>query len=182
MRLFVALQLKDEAVRGRLAEYEEELEKTGADIRLVAPQLLHITLKFIGEVPDNQVKKIAESLEQVKGKAFTVNFDTVGAFPSLRRINVVWAGSSRDSAELEKLGEEVNKITHGIGEEQRGFKPHITLARVKSGRNIESLRQFLLSSAVQFGQVEFSEFQLKKSVLTPSGPIYSDVRVYRLVS
>src|SRR5579875_2983750 len=89
MRLFVALQLKDEAVRSRLAEYEKELERTGADIRLVSPQLLHITLKFIGEIADNQVEKIAESLEQVKGKTFTVNFDTVGAFPSLRRINVV---------------------------------------------------------------------------------------------
>lgn len=182
MRLFVALQLKDEVVRARLAEYEKELEKTGADIRLVAPQLFHITLKFIGEVPDNQVEKIAESLEQVKGKNFIVNFDRVGAFPSLRRINVVWAGSSRDSHELEKLGEEVNKITHGIGEDQTTFKPHVTLARVKSGRNIESLRQLLVSSTIQFGEVEFSEFQLKRSVLTPSGPVYSDVRVYSLVS
>jgi len=182
MRLFVALQLKDELVRRRLDEYEKELEKTGADIRLVSPELLHITLKFIGEVPDSQVEKIAESLEQVKGNAFSVNFDKVGAFPSLTRINVVWAGSSKDSLVLEQLGKKVNEVTYGIGEEQKSFKPHVTLARVKSGRNIESLRRFLASTKVEFGVAEFNEFQLKRSVLTPSGPIYSDVRVYRLVT
>ncbi|MEM0118084.1 MAG: RNA 2',3'-cyclic phosphodiesterase [Conexivisphaerales archaeon] len=181
MRLFVALQLKDENVRRMMAEYEKEIQRTGADVKLVNPELLHITLKFIGEVSDSMAETIAASLKKVEAKAFTIEFDRVGAFPSLGRINVVWAGSSGEVAELETLGRRVNEVTKGIGEEQRSFVPHITLARVKSGRNAEALRRLLASTKMNFGRATFDEFQLKKSVLTPSGPIYSDVEVYRLV-
>lgn len=182
MRVFIALQLKDKDVKEKITDYQRKLVDTGAELKLVASDLLHITLKFLGEIDENQVSDIAFRLRNIKARPFSVEFNKIGAFPSQSRINVVWAGSSQAVKELEDLGIMVNNETKGIGDEQKSFMPHITLARVKGGRNIDLLRRFIQSSNVNFGTAYFDEFQLKKSVLTPQGPIYSDVEVYRLVS
>ena len=183
MRVFIALELKDSQVRERIANFQRRLSSVGADLKLVNPEQLHFTLKFIGEVPDIEVDRIASSLERVEFAAFDATFEGVGVFPSFSRVNVVWVGIKKGADEISRLSEMVKEATKGWGkEENREFQPHITVARVRSGRGVSGLKELVLRGKDEvFGISHFKEFQLKKSVLTPAGPIYSDIKVYRLI-
>lgn len=183
MRVFVALELKDSQVREKIASFQKRLSSVGADLKLVNPEQLHFTLKFIGEVPDVEVDRIARSLEKVEFVAFDATFEGVDVFPSLSRVNVVWVGIKKGVEEISRLSEMVKEATRDWGkEEDREFQPHITVARVRSGRGVAGLKEFVLGARDEvFGTSHFKEFQLKKSVLTPAGPIYSDIKVYRLI-
>ncbi len=165
MRLFVAVEIPEE-IRNRLALLQEDLKKTGQKARYVAPENLHLTLKFIGEAEPGP---ILEMLGSLKAKPFEVDVRGVGVFPG-----VVWAGLEP----TEPLAEMANQIELmlKLPKERRGFLPHLTIARLE-GRPIEFLRKH---GDDFFGRFCVSEFKLKQSILTPKGPIYSDLGVWKL--
>jgi RNA 2',3'-cyclic 3'-phosphodiesterase len=162
---------------------EEELKRTRADLKVVRRDNLHFTVKFLGEVPDDTVKEIDRRLEGLTLSSFGVRVRGVGAFPETRRPRVVWAGVSRESEEaMNEAAAAIIGVLEGVGKpEDHEFHPHITLARVRSPLNGGALAPFLqLNTARDLGETRIESLILKSSVLSPSGPAYTDLREYVL--
>lgn len=182
MRAFVALEVQL-SVLDSLAGFQQELSATGADMKLVDRGNLHFTVKFLGEISETQA---AEAKDRLGGLSLTgadVEVKGAGAFPSPSRPRVLWAGVAGDhSAILADIANAVIASLRGLGEaDVRPFQPHITLARVRSTRNLSQLANLVRENSKRsFGLTKLTELKLKSSLLTQSGPVYSDVGVYPL--
>jgi RNA 2',3'-cyclic 3'-phosphodiesterase len=170
-------------VRDNLMKVEEELRQTRADIKLVERENLHFTVKFLGEISQSMVEEVDKRLKVLALRRIDVSVRGLGAFPDLRRPRVVWAGvAPQDIASVSSGGQQVIDALEGIGEsDDRGFHPHITVGRVRSPRNLEALSSVIRDcSAREFGRSAITALKLKSSDLSPSGPIYRDVKEYSL--
>lgn len=180
MRTFVALELKDQALKRKIAELQRLLLATGAQLKAVETDNLHITLKFIGDLPEASVEPVVESLRKIRMPSFSAHFKGLGVFPSNSRINVVWLGVAEGGETMRALSSLVNEKLASYGRPE-DFRAHLTIMRVKGGRNVAELSESVRKlGEEEGGNVEFREFQLKKSVLTPVGPLYSDLAVFPL--
>jgi 2'-5' RNA ligase len=176
LRCFIAVEVADTKILDHLLELGKALTATGATVKLVEAQNIHATLRFLGNVSRSRVEEVVEVLDEVEFHPFDVELKGVGVFPNLRRVNVVWVGIERGDVELLNVFNQLEAKLKGIGfkPDRRGFSPHITIARVSSGRNRDALVDVVSDwSAREFGVYEVDAIQLKKSVLTPRGPIYS---------
>jgi len=161
-------------------EAQQTLSRTGGDVKLVEPQNIHITLRFLGEIRQELVQDIIEQMKQIQFTAFQIEFKGLGAFPDLHRPRVVWVGIKEGTARLSGIFEMLEKglRTLRVQPDTRGFSPHLTIARVRSGRNREELAQVVSEMRdKEFGSIVANSVRLKKSILAPSGPIYSDLYV-----
>lgn len=182
MRAFVALELPGAVVES-LVQFQDELARTGSDLKLVERENLHFTVKFLGEVSDSQAAQAAAGLRALKLKAIDVAVSGAGAFPDVRRPRVVWAGvSEEDRPAVEPLARAVRGSLEGVGErDDRPFQAHVTLARVRSSRKSHELESLLSENSLRnFGRARLAELKLKSSQLTPGGAVYSDIEVFPL--
>jgi 2'-5' RNA ligase len=163
-RLFVSVEVPHE-LRERIAKLAQELPQDA--ISPVRPDNMHLTLRFIGEVPERMAGDIGRRLRGVEFGKFTVRLRGAGVFPDEDYVRVVWAGA--ESPELDALAKKVIEALRGIGkEEARGFSAHLTIARVK--RKID-VKEFLQKhSNDEFGTFEVNEFYLMRSELKPGTP------------
>ena len=178
MRCFVSVDLEVRSLLDALVEVQRRLEKTGADLKCVERENIHITLRFIGEVRDGLVGELQRLVSSMAFEPFRVEFRGLGVFPSLRRPRVVWVGMSDGVEELNGIFRRLEPELVGMGfrAESRGFSPHVTLARVRSGRNRQRIVEAVTAHSDEvFGELEVEHIRLKKSVLTPRGPVYSTV-------
>ena len=183
MRTFIAIDLPKE-IKDSLAILKEQLMASGADVKWVEPQNIHLTLKFLGEVDEKKLEKIITILEEVaKNKnSFSLSISSLGAFPKLDYPRVIWLGideGDKESKEIAKeLEEKIAKI--GIPKEDKPFSSHITIGRTKSTLNREKLVQNLKTLAGGFGKrnlaCRVTKIILFKSTLTPKGPIYEALK------
>lgn len=183
MRVFVALDIPDARVIDGLVGFQGELAATHADLKLVERENLHFTIKFLGEITEGQAKEAAAKLQALRLKGSTVIMKGVGAFPSPGSPRVVWAGVGKeDAVNVNQIAGPVITALEGLGErDDRPFQAHVTLARVRSGRNRQALGALLRADSDRpFGAVKLTRFTLKSSVLTPAGPVYSDLGAYQL--
>jgi 2'-5' RNA ligase len=175
MRLFVALELT-EAVRAALRALVARLEPAGADLRWVRPDGMHLTLKFIGELPEAKLPAIREALARVRSaRPVALEFRGLGYFPNERRPRVFWVGVEA-SDNLPVLAADVEAALEplGVPRESRPFAPHLTLGRFKSPNRLERLQQEIARlPATEFGRVETAEFALFQSRLSPRGAEYT---------
>lgn len=179
IRSFVAFDINNPAVLQKFAEVQDSLLNTGADLKAVEPQNIHITMRFLGDIQATMVDPIHESMKKVDFSAFDCEIHGLGVFPDLRYTRVVWAGMTKGSDELQKIAEqlETQLRTLGFRADPKGFNPHLTLARVRTGRNKAELAHRVQELVnYDFGIVHADCLRLKKSVLTPQGPIYSTLR------
>jgi 2'-5' RNA ligase len=184
MRLFVAIDLTEDVIE-RLSSIQEKLSSGDFDLKLVERENLHLTLKFLGEVQESHLERVEKlASEAVNGfHAFTLSFHGIGHFGSGRFVKVIWAGVDSGRDEFVGLAKELDKRLSFIRKDEHGPSPHLTITRVKSGRNADLLLRELGSLRdVKVGEVRVKEVKLKQSVLTPHGPIYSDVKVFPLTS
>ena len=182
MRAFLAFEVAEE-VTARLLAAEEELKRTGADMSMVGRDKIHFTVKFLGDVPEGAAAEIDARIQRLELRSIEVAVRGVGVFPDLQRPRVVWAGvAPEDEDGMNKLSNSVIEALDGIGRpDDHEFHAHITLARVRGPRNKEALASYVRNSrALDFGRTRIATLKLKSSVLTPSGPIYSDVREYAM--
>lgn len=178
IRSFIAVEINEEEVLDNLRRLGKTLTDTGANVRLVELKNLHITLRFLGNVSRSLVDEVGVVLDDIEFQPFDVELRGVGVFPSMRRVNVVWVGIEQGSAELLNVFNQLEPKLRGVGvkPDRRGFVPHITVARVKSGRNIDVLAKTVSNvSGMEFGVFGVDSIKLKKSSLTPEGPIYSTI-------
>ena len=181
IRCFIAVELPEEAKRG-IARLKEELVRDEHKfVKWVDPGGIHLTLKFLGNIPSKQITEITEAI----GKAgqgisrFHLEISGLGAFPSLKQARVLWVGIGGEVDVLSRLVQNVDSALAVIGfaKEERPFVPHLTLARVKQGASPLERRGFgELVDATSFEDkyhVEVEAISLMRSQLTPAGPIYT---------
>ncbi len=176
IRSFVALELSDE-VREKLVVVLQRLQRTSASVKWVEPENLHLTLKFLGEVPEEQIELVTEALKTVAQatEPFSFVVKGVGGFPDLRRPRVLWVGveATQPLIRLQQLVEKAMEQL-GFAPEERAYHPHITIGRVKATTGIEKVREILSEYAnVEFGEVFISHLTLFRSDLSREGPTYT---------
>jgi 2'-5' RNA ligase len=189
IRSFVAIELSDQ-MRSELGQVQESLKSKGiADqVRWVKPEGIHLTLKFLGNVPADNVKEISVAVEQAsQGIApFDISLCGLGCFPTTSRPNVLWIGLEGDTVSLVKLQSTIEASLSRLGypEENRKYTPHLTLGRVN--RRVGSADRRRLGDLIQthsiepLGGMKVSEVSLMKSQLSPSGARYSRLAVAQL--
>lgn len=181
MRLFVAVELNEKVI-GNIISIQDRLSSKDYDLKIVEPENLHLTLKFLGEVEDKneQIERLVSGC--VKGfPEFILSFHGIGYFGSERFMKVIWTGVKEGREEYIRLAKKIDSCLSFIREEEREPSPHLTIARVKSVRNVHELAREVLSLRdVKLGESHVKEIKLKQSVLTPQGPIYSDVKAFHL--
>jgi len=176
IRSFVAVDIDNQIVLDSFRELYTALKDTGADLKLVDVNNLHITIKFLGDLSRDLLDEVCGIMDEIKFQPFDVELKEVGVFPSMRRVNVVWVGMERGEVELLDIFNQLESRLGRIGfkPDRVGFVPHITVARVRSGRNRDALTNSISSmKSKEFGIFGVNSIKLKKSVLTPQGPIYS---------
>jgi 2'-5' RNA ligase len=157
------------------------LTKTGADLKLVEPKNIHMTLRFLGNVTPSTIEMIFEEMKKVQFTPFDVRLRGVGAFPNLRYPRVAWAGITQGAGQLRSIFEQLEPKLLGLGfaPDPKGFSPHLTIARVRSGRNHVELAKYLSENEnFEFGVINAKCLRLKRSDLTPRGPIYSTLKEF----
>jgi 2'-5' RNA ligase len=176
IRCFVAVECGGDELAAKFREVRRMLEATRADVKFVEPENVHLTLKFLGEIEPRLVEQASQVVKETSFQPFSARLEGVGVFPNLRRPRVVWAGISDGVSQLAEIWKDVDtKLSRlDFERERRGFSPHITIGRVRSGRNRDKLIEVLSTlSDYAFGDLHVDRVVLKKSVLTPRGPIYT---------
>jgi 2'-5' RNA ligase len=179
IRSFFAFDITDGEVIRRLEEVQGLLAKTGANLKLVKPQNIHLTIRFLGNTSPLMLDAVYEEMKHVSFSPFEITLRGLGAFPNLNRPRVVWAGIKKGADELVKIFEQLEPRLRKLGfkPDKKGFSPHLTIARVRTGRNKIQLTTTIRElEDYDFGFVKAECLRLKKSVLTPRGPIYSILR------
>ena len=181
-RAFISCDIGE---RTELVQILDELRSTGASLKLVRSELMHVTLKFLGDIPDDKVPGIEMAMrEAVNGVApVIIHLKGMGAFPSASKIRVVWVGMEGAEPLVEiarRLDEELEQL--GFQPERRPFSPHLTVARAKGNRGMDQVKEVLDEhSKSDMGSLELGSIRLKKSVLGPKGPSYSTVLEVQLI-
>ena len=179
IRSFVAFDIDSESVLKRLTEAQAMLMGTGADLKVVEPKNIHITIRFLGNVTVSTVEQIFEGMKKVQFVPFDVKICGVGAFPDVRYPRVVWAGITEGADKLRGIFGQLEPHLRSLGfaPDPKGFSPHLTIARVRSGKNKAELAKFISENAgYEFGNVRAACLRLKRSELTPKGPVYSTLK------
>ena len=181
IRSFLAFDIENDTVLNRLAAAQSLLVQTGAELKLVEPQNIHVTVRFLGNIMPAMAEKIFEEMKKIQFVPFNVQIKGLGAFPTPRYSRVVWAGITDGADQLKSVFSQLEPRLRGLGftPDYRGFSPHLTIARVRSGRNKAQLAKFITENEnYEFGAINAKCLRLKKSDLTPTGPIYSTLKEF----
>ena len=176
MRTFVAIEVNNNNVLNSIHQIQSELNIKAKPVEL---HNMHFTIQFLGEVSEEMVRKISDALNGIEFSTFSITFTGIGAFPKPNSPRIIWIGVNDGINELENLAETMRAKLVDLGfNPDKKFKPHVTIFRVKN--RIEDLPSRLEKfSSYSFGRQEISEIKLKKSELTPNGPIYTDLLVVK---
>jgi 2'-5' RNA ligase len=176
LRCFIAIEIPD-AVKKEIAEVADILKKYDADIKWVAVENLHVTLKFLGNTPEKSLPEIRESLLKAVSlfQSFYIKINGTGVFPNRKFPRVIWIGVE-DGETLPKLASDIDISVSLLGykKEEREFKPHLTLGRVRSRKGTASVVNELDNFRdKEFGNFVVDRIRLMRSELKPKGPEYS---------
>ncbi len=179
MRTFIAIELPQE-IKDRFVKLQAQLKQSEADVKWVAAQNIHLTLKFLGEIDEEKCTRVSSIIKEVAQgtKQFQISLSSCGAFPKIEFPRVIWVAIDKGDKETRVLAsdleEKIEKL--GIPKEDRPFSSHITIGRVRSSLNKDRLVKVLEESENYFGgkNIEFSvtKITLFKSTLGAQGPIY----------
>jgi len=177
LRLFWAIEVSQE-IRGSLGQLIKDFKPTGADVRWVRPDAIHLTIKFLGQRPAEEVDQIAAAVAPAVAACPSLRLRPagVGVFPSLNRPRVIWAGLSGDVEDLIRLAGRVDEVLAPLdfAPEKRPFSPHLTLGRVKSGRGrVRLIEALALLGGWEGPEMDAGELTLFRSQLNPAGAVYT---------
>jgi len=185
LRSFIAVELPEE-VHKYLDTIKIRLKKADIDAKWVNPEDIHLTLNFLGNVLEKNLEAIKKIIDRTtaRHRAFDIEIGTLGTFSKQSRPRVVWAGLTKGREELTGLVDnlEVGLIDIGLKSEDKAFHPHLTLARIKSGRNKQTLKKTIEKFNISKNNkknaagpviINIDRLTLFKSTLTPKGPSYT---------
>lgn len=180
VRLFVALELREE-IREALRNLIARLTPVSKGARWVRPEGMHVTLKFIGYVAEDQLEPIRNALAAIhSAQPIDLRFLGVGFFPNENRPRVIWCGIEA-SSNLAPLAKDIESALEplGIAPETRDFVPHLTLARFNAPAKLPELARAAAEfRSHEFGGTRETEFHLFESILRPSGAEYRRLASY----
>lgn len=184
LRAFIAIDLDDKTQKA-LSRIQDELKETKADIRFIKPENIHLTLKFLGDITKDKAEAVAKILEETSWvlKPFSISLTHIGAFSEIEHPEIIWVGANQGRSEVKgfvlRLEEELEKI--GFAKEKREFESHVTLGRLRSNLNqnslIKTLKTFQMDSPIIQNVHSLTLF---KSTLTPRGPVYEPLEIFPL--
>jgi 2'-5' RNA ligase len=173
----VALRLPAE-VQQIIGELQDRIHVPGVKVKWVEPENLHLTLKFLGDVPVARLDDVFRAVEAgcSGSRAFEISIEDVGAFPNLRRPRVVWVGLVRGREEVARLAASIEDCLGDAGfpREKRPFKAHATLGRVKdTSPAVRMLGERAGAERLAIGGIRVERIEVMKSQLTRRGPVYT---------
>ena len=177
IRAFAAIELP-EAVREALAACQDDLRRAGARVTWTNPSNLHLTLRFLGDVPRDHLEALSLALDETAREhpPLDLAVATVGSFGSRGRPSVLWAGCSGAGDRLARMQKSLERAFADLGHpgEARPFHAHVTLGRLRPGRDAGSLTSRIDSFRnAAFGSFRAEEIVLVRSELSPQGPRYT---------
>ncbi len=176
VRSFIAIEISKEA-KNEISRIINILKDNSNGIKWVNPENLHLTIKFLGSIPEDHIAEISEKIKKtvLNIPKFIISLGMLGAFPSWRSPRVVYidlkAGGEKVKHLVEKIENAMEKI--GFEREKRIFSPHIAVGRVKNMKNMKNFSQQVVKNMVNSTQMSINSVFLKKSILMSDGPIYS---------
>lgn len=182
IRAFLAVDI-DENLLGKILDVQDKIKSAEAPVKFVERENLHLTLKFFGDIAVEKINEISSVTEEKieNYEPFPIAFSGMGVFPSMRYIRVLWIGT-QDYEAFSSMQKDLDEEFMKMGfPKERSYVPHLTIGRLKGSTNKEILVEKIKELIdVQIGSMEIKEIVLKKSELTPSGPIYTDLEVFKL--
>jgi 2'-5' RNA ligase len=176
VRCFVAI-IPSAELRVKIAALQGELGRSNADVRWIGPEELHLTIRFLGDLEDRTVSRLRQAFSLIAKThpSFRLSYAGIGEFP-----RVVWIGGSADAgplaAQIEAAAER-----EGLPRDQYGFNAHLTIGRIRSDRGAKDLAAAIMArKGLEIGADPVAEFSLVRSTLTPKGPVYDPIEVFRL--
>ena len=178
MRAFIAIEIPP-TVRAALSHCRAELARLPVTASWTRPEAIHLTLKFLGEIPETSTAVVAQKLEQAASdsRAFHLQLAGLGAFPNLRRPRVLWAGLAGEVAPAQQLQLRLERELEAAGfpREEKPWKPHLTLARLKSVENPRAFTAGVEAYRLPELPFEVDRVLLFRSELHPSGARYTEL-------
>jgi 2'-5' RNA ligase len=176
-RGFIAIEIK---ATPQITTFEKEIAKTGADVKLVEPENIHITVKFLGDTDEKYIDVIEQGMKESVNaiKPFPITLKGTGVFPNQNYMKVLWIGIT-DEGNIASIARTIDEKLEprGFKKENRGFSPHLTIGRVKTARNKDQLLKVIGNyKEIEFTIQKVQSITLKKSELTPKGPIYTTLK------
>ena len=179
MRAFIAIPCPEE-IRNGIVEVQEELMGMGK-LKLVEPENIHLTLKFLGKTDDKKLADLKERLKFLKIGKFEISLKGLGVFQSIFRARVIWIGVKKGSDKVSTLHSIIDEESHasGFGKEN-DFHPHFTIARVKSIDKDKLSEIMDKVKGMEFGRFDVESIKIMDSKLTRTGPTYSVVSNFNI--
>jgi RNA 2',3'-cyclic 3'-phosphodiesterase len=176
LRCFIAIDIP-ETIKKEVGELVETLIKYDADVKWVTAANLHLTLKFLGDIPETAIPQIQKVLSTVVSsyRPFCITIRGTGVFPNRKYPRVYWTGIE-DAGTLKKLKEDIeNAMIHfGFNKEDKDFNPHLTIGRVRSLKGvIHVVNELGAFQEKEFGVINVESIKIMKSELKPKGPEYT---------
>ena len=182
MRCFIGLPLDE--------EYQEKLESIVKKSKIILSSKIswtkkgnwHLTLCFLGDLPNTKVDVLKNRLKDIKFPSFELKAGLGGFFPSLKRPKVMWVGLEKGTEESKELAQKISNILNKLNIEfdKKEFIPHLTIGRIKRGINDNWKEWLKFVNSIEWSTIKISSFVLWQSTLTPSGPIYHPIEKYQL--
>lgn len=182
LRAFLAIDI-DEDLKAKIYRIIKEFKKIDANIKYVDLENLHLTLKFFGDIDTEGINLLSSKISEVVGNFdnFNVKIKGCGAFPNTNRIKVIWLGLEDDEI-VKRLHDELDKEFVKLGfDKDKKFSSHLTIGRMKSAKGKAKVKSTIEEfDEVEIGEMSVDKIILKKSTLTPQGPIYEDLEIFEL--
>jgi len=173
MRLFIAIDLPEQ-----IKTYLKQLQQQLPDAKLSRAKGFHLTLKFLGDVPENKAKSIKEQLNIINFEKFSLTLTDIGCFPNEKSPRVVWVGIKEDET-LTKLQNDVDNVLNKLNfKKDSRFHPHFTLARIKFIKDKKEFTNNLKQIKTDEKTFDVKHFCLFKSTLTSEGAMYEILEKY----
>jgi len=185
VRTFVAVLL-DEVVRDRISDVQQRAMKLASGVKWVPPENFHVTLKFLGDVRRDELSVVQSAVDEAVRKlpAFDLTISGMGVFPAPRRPRVIWVGVEEGREQLVELAKAVEDtlVKAGFEKEEKPFKSHITIGRVKEGKPVPGLVEGLEEiDSDGLGVQRVATVAVMQSELRPGGPVYTPLSEHKLV-
>ena len=186
IRCFVAIEIP-EAIQTLLTSIQEELRKDIRGTSWVKRGNIHLTLKFLGDVAPNRISTIKNVIEQVVGtrSPFSMEIGGIGVFPNLTRPRIIWAGVKTGADEVTAIAREINigLSRHGFERDEKPFRPHLTLARLKRRIDLKPLVDvFQQYDTINGATMLVNQIRVIQSQLRQSGAVYTPLETCRFNS
>lgn len=179
IRTFIAIKLTSEIISG-ISRVQEELKRSGAKVKWVWPENIHLTLKFLGYITSEELERVKVAAREAfkPFRSFGINVSDLGAFPKINYPRVIWLGIAKGKEELKRLTFtlEGRLARIGFAREKREFSSHLTLGRVKSQKGIGGLIEALINTETShLGSMKVDKIAIIQSELKPQGPVYTSL-------